>query len=923
MTQADYEQAKSLAFVLLKKYSLPTLEQVEKAVAKALTVADDEAAVDAAMLVKDIQSQLNILIPDSTELTDSWGHEPWLSEKRASISWHFWRRYVTYMERDRGMPQPVMDSLDRLTDSVLEKMEDPSRLGSWDRRGMVVGQVQSGKTANYTGLICKAVDAGYKLIIVLAGVHNSLRSQTQMRLDEGFLGFDTKRDRAFTDNNPQIGAGRIPSEKRLIAHSLTSSANDGDFRNAIAKKIGVQPGGDPIILVVKKYKSVLKNLVDYVQEFGVKAPDGEKILRKMPLLLIDDEADHASVNTKEVLRDPDTREILADQDVTAINGLIRRLLKTFDQSVYVGYTATPFANIFIYPHQPDDDVNRWGEDLFPRSFIINLPPPSNYLGPVQVFGLEEYPDADLKAVPGLPIVRLVEDSEGLLPSAHNKDLMPQALPASLKDAIRAFLLTCAARAARGHGATHNSMLVHVTRFTAVQRIVHDLVAAELRSLQNRLRYGDGDRTPSLFDEMRAQWQEDFAPTCAVVSEQIEDPWMRPVTWDQVADCLVSASQRVETKIINGLASDVLDYYDRPEGLSVIAIGGDKLSRGLTLEGLSVSYYLRPSKMYDTLMQMGRWFGYRPGYTDLCRLYTTEELVSWYKHITVASEELRQEFDLMAQQGGTPKDYGLRVQTHPGGLLITAAGKMREGTKMRVSFDKTLAETTLFSTAEDVRRRNLAKTEDFVHSLGPTQNRDKGGYRWDGVSGSAVADFIEYLEAHPFSRMNPDKISGYIRKKIEPHAELTKWTVIVCSNESTHQRVSFAGLNVGLTLRSHDTKTVTDPQVYALIRRHLLSLGDEARDLSPSEYHAAMQNTMAAWQTKPKGRPEPKTPSGAMIRDARPQNRGLLLLYLLTPEEDETGTPYVGCGLSFPKTDYPHDALEYMVTRVYWDQEWED
>jgi hypothetical protein len=664
MSQDGYDQAKSLAFVLLKKYSLPTLDQVEQAVERALTIADDRANIDEIMLVKDIQSQLNILIPDSTELTDSWGHEPWLSEKRAAITWHFWRRYVTYMERDKGMPQPVMDALDRLTDSVLEKIEDPLRPGSWDRRGMVVGQVQSGKTANYTGLICKAVDAGYKLIIVLAGVHNSLRSQTQMRLDEGFLGFDTKRDRAFTDDNPQIGAGRIPSEKRLIAHSLTSSANDGDFRNAIAQKIGVQPGGDPIILVVKKHKSVLKNLVKYVQEFGVKMPDGEKILRDMPLLLIDDEADHASVNTKEVLRDPDTKEILADQDVTAINGLIRRLLKSFDQSAYVGYTATPFANIFIYPHEQNEDVNTWGEDLFPRSFIINLPPPSNYLGPVQVFGLEEYPEANLKAVPGLPIVRLVEDSEGLLPSGHKKGLTPQTLPDSLKSAIRAFLLTCAARAARGQAASHNSMLVHVTRFTAVQQIVYHLVDAELRSLQNRLRYGDGDRKPSLLDEMQAQWEEDFVPTCSAVSEHIYDPWMRPVTWSQVSECLVAASQKAETKVINGKASDVLDYYDRPEGLSVIAIGGDKLSRGLTLEGLSVSYYLRPSKMYDTLMQMGRWFGYRPGYTDLCRLYTTQELVGWYKHITVASEELRQEFDLMALQGGTPKDYGLRVQTHP-------------------------------------------------------------------------------------------------------------------------------------------------------------------------------------------------------------------------------------------------------------------
>ena len=281
---------------------------------------------------------------------------------------------------------------------------------------------------------------------------------------------------------------------------------------------------------------------------------------------------------------------------------------------------------------------------------------------------------------------MVRDHQDSIPNVHKSHLAVEGLPDSLKRAMKAFILTCAIRAARGEEGHHNSMLIHVTRFVNVQNQVAELVMFELRDLQNRIRYGDGDSPNSIIDELLSMWLEDFVPSSQGVRDLYPDLVLgcHEVSWKSVRSRLVESSQKIQVKVINGAAKDALDYWDHPEGLSAIAIGGDKLSRGLTLEGLSVSYYLRASRMYDTLLQMGRWFGYRPGYVDLCRLYTTDELRDFYCHITMATEELRQEFDLMATRGMTPSDFGLRVRSHPAGLVITATNKMRNGTPMSVS-----------------------------------------------------------------------------------------------------------------------------------------------------------------------------------------------------------------------------------------------
>ncbi|MEG3863515.1 Z1 domain-containing protein [Microcoleus sp. herbarium12] len=918
----DYDTARQVAQAFLKSESTPTREIIQAKVKIAVdstrtSQQSRTVEVDEEKLVRELEGLFNIWMGLGTVLEDKDGHIPWLADRNSEINWDFWNRYERYLEEDKGWAPATTKGLDQLTNSILERLEDPLRSGSWDRRGMVVGQVQSGKTANYTGLICKAVDAGYKLIIVLAGMQDSLRSQTQLRLDEGFLGYDSQVHRASAQESSSIGAGRIPVGKRLIADSATNSANKGDFHKKIAGQFGVSAGGGkPLLFVIKKNTTVLKNLLQWALR-GVDKDEklGKRIVRGVPLLVIDDEADNASINTNSSLLD-ENGNIHEEDDVSAINGLIRNLLHSFEKSAYVGYTATPFANIFIHP-DTDKKHPEFGDDLFPRNFIINLPAPSNYIGPVQVFGLDTDPAIGLESSEALPIIRRVEDQKEWMPDKHKKDHVPGELPGSLNQAIRAFILCCAARIVRGQENEHNSMLVHVARFTAVQSEVTKQVKDELTSLQKRLRYGDTNAPGKLEEEFEKLWKDDFVPTTSSIISSISDPELKSVSWEEVKPLLHRAVSKIQVKKINGTAKDVLDYWEhKDKGLSVIAIGGDKLSRGLTLEGLSVSYYLRASKMYDTLMQMGRWFGYRPGYLDLCRLYTTDELIEWYEHITIASEELRQEFDDMADAGATPEDFGLKVRTHPEGLEITGPNKMKTGTVIQLSYTGRLSETTIFYKNEKKNQQNLEVTEELLKKIGSHTRQEKHNYIWEQVSPEKVIDFLSGYQSHDnCRRANTSLLVKYIKAQL-PH-ELFLWTVVLISNKNSKNTWNFAGHAVGLTLRK-DTSPESS-QEYRLSNSRLLSPNDQWLDLSQETRDKILDLTNRRRAEAGKPPSYSNTPDAKIVRSKRSPKNGLLLIYPLDPEVITSEIPVIGFVLSFPDSKKA-EMVEYKVNFLYWKEE---
>ena len=911
---SDLETARIIALNLLGGDSPPEEAEVRRMAEIAVQAVEAQgtgAEIDIEALVRELEANLNVVVgAGATLIDDTSDHLPWLPDRRASIEWRFTKRYQRFLKERRGWALPTLQRSDDLTDGVMELIEDPGRPGSWDRRGMVVGEVQSGKTSNYIELICKAADAGYKFIVVLTGTTNSLRAQTQLRFDEGFLGWDTRLNLALDTRNKRVGVGTLTGEPLLRAIPSTNAEERGDFNLRIANQFNVRLGGDPVIMVVKKNGSVLRNLTRWARSLQLGA--GETI-PDTPILVIDDEADFASVNTR-----PSSPG--DDEDPTVINGRIRELLNAFEQSVYIGYTATPFANIFIYP---DQDDGQHGRDLFPRDFLINLPVPSNHVGPTKVFGLPEGPDDD-GPVPALPLVREVNDHHDQIPNVHRSNWTVEELPDSLTTAMKAFILVCAARAARGQDGEHNSMLIHVTRYVAVQGQVAELVRFELRDLQNRIRYGDGDSPNPIIDELRAMWQEDFEPCSRAVRELYPDLMLgcTEVSWEAVHSKLVESSQRIQVKVINGAARDALDYWDHPEGLSAIAIGGDKLSRGLTLEGLSVSYYLRASRMYDTLLQMGRWFGYRPGYVDLCRLYTTDELRDFYSHITMATDELRQEFDLMADRGMTPRDFGLRVRRHPAGLVITAANKMRNGTPMTVSYSADISETISFDRDTAVNRSNHERYGRFVRSLGPTERLATGNRIWRGVPGEHVADLLMDINVHPASRKaRGDYLARYIRSQNRVGG-LVNWTVALISNQQGEFPTDLGGCEVHPVHRArHPSDAVDRHSVYRI--RRLVNPADEWIDLTTDQEERALCRTRQRYRANGGGsrhRAEPRNPGGRDVRQVRDQGTGLLLIYPLEESDDE-GVPFIGFAASFPEAsrDTP---VEYVVNTVYWQEEME-
>ncbi|MDD4615996.1 MAG: Z1 domain-containing protein [Alphaproteobacteria bacterium] len=882
--------------------------------------------------------RFSVWVGSSAILKSEEGHKDWLNAIRKS-DWRYWQRYRQWMEQK--LPSKAIESLDESSDEVLSLLEDPLREDAWDRRGLVVGHVQSGKTGNYTGLICKAADAGYKIIIVLAGLHNNLRSQTQTRLDEGFLGYETS---PLPEEAKIIGVGAIDRDPTIRPNYATNRSNNGDFSTSVARNLGISPEEKPWLFVVKKNKTVLERLLHWIRNHVADALDPEtdkRIVTTLPLLLIDDEADHASVDTGEQVYDGEGKPDEEHQPTT-INRLVRKILASFSRKAYVGYTATPFANIFIHERGRTKEE---GLDLFPSAFIINLGAPSTYIGPAKIFGLHENEE-------GLPLVRTVNDyasedgSHGWMPQNHKSGHFPlvngvATIPPSLQEAIDAFILACAVRNLRKQEKKHSSMLIHVTRFNNVQEQVFQQVNEHIRHIRQRLqrRIDDAD----IKARLEKLYKEDFIPTHISLSAREPDLISNELpAWEEIFDVLFEVVSDIQIKMINGTAKDVLDYEEHENtGLKVIAIGGDKLARGLTLEGLCTSYFLRASKMYDTLMQMGRWFGYRPNYLDVCRLYTTPELIEWFSHITNAAEELREEFDLMVASGSTPRDFGLKVQSHPV-LMITSRLKMRSTKNLMLSFSGQLLETVSLFRSRDVLLRNYEVTKHFLQKLGhcslnPEHLRGDKAQRWTGclwhsVPWREVVDFFDAYETHQEAyKVRSALISEFIQS-MAANGELIEWTVALIGAKG-----------------GRDSKLVPEAEIGMLERRskpghsdrysigRLMSPRDESIDLEDNEWAAALEFTKRHQQADPgrsHSKAQPEEPNGPAIRwirgfgaegvPAHPE-RGLLLLYVLDPLKancsfsDEIA-PVVAFGTSFPQSK-KGVKVEYKVNSVEWMQ-WE-
>jgi len=874
---------------------LPSITEVRELVEK-MTRVFDVSSSEAAALIREIEARHGVTIDDGSVLKTA-TYRPWLDAARADIDWYYWRRYERLLSEEKHFPPRVVAGLDGVTDRVLGLLENPPRDGDWDRRGMVIGQVQSGKTANYLGLCCKAADAGYRVISVIAGLHNSLRMQTQRRLDEGLVGFDSVR--ILNGRTRRLGVGEFDFSRQPSA--LTTSL--GDFDRQIAEKavIPLANSNEPWVFVIKKNAMILDNLVKWLaahnRHRGVDRIDE-------PMLLIDDEADNASIN------------IGRRDEVSRINGLVRGLLGMFTRSSYIGYTATPFANIFI---DPEDEDEMLGDDLFPRDFIVSLDPPNNYFGPGRLFG----------AGSGLSL-QIADDFEALLPLDHKIDWRVAGLPKSLEQALRVFLLARAIRLCRGQAGVHNSMMVNVSRFLNVQGQVRALLHERVTVIRQSLSVSGGlpARDVVAYPEIRALhdvFRQQYAGSCGV-------------GWPDVFQRLHESVSAVQVIEVNSRAADPLDYLAYEEtGLNVIAVGGFSLSRGLTLEGLTVSYFLRNSVMYDTLMQMGRWFGYRDGYDDLCRVWMPEEAAGWYGHISESIDELREDLARMQRMNATPKDFGLRVRSHPDSLTVTARNKMGSGQKVRVRIGlaNSFVETTTLRADRRALEDNLQAAIGFARDLADrgcrcevwppaSPGRRSGESRlFRGVPIEAVEQFVGSFRAHPgYAKAQPGPVLAHLEAGRD--AELAVWDVLFPSvrpDDSSRQLV-FERLGFRLHCQRRKKGDRSDATTWTITNQHRVSSrGVERAGLSAEQVKQARDEYK---RSKSPDQDRGSYPDH-IYRTVR--GRPLMVVHLLAigDEDDDLSErePVVAWSMSLPQSDREQEAVEYVVNPTWYARRYGD
>lgn len=814
---------------------------------------------------------------------------PWLSDAKINreIGDFYWGRYRQLLF-EKGLPKTVIDTTDAVTDRILDRLGNPKDQRSWRRRGMVVGHVQSGKTANYTGLICKAADAGYRLIVVIAGIHNNLRNQTQARIDEGFIGRDTGRLAHANKAQRQkiIGVGR--KDQREFPVSLTNTLRDFNKATATTFTAQLSQINVPVVLVIKKNSSTLKNLLEWLKEHSVHQSTQ---MVSLPMLLIDDEADNASINTA-YQRD----------EVTRINSQIRELLSLFHRSCYVGYTATPFANIFI---DPDTDDEALKQDLFPRDFIIGLDAPSNYFGAQKIFldARDQH-------------IRLIDDNEDVLPMKHKIDHPVDVLPGSLVEAVRAFIVARAIRNARGQQAGHASMLVNASRFTDVQGRLRSRIADVVARIRDAVAVDAGKGAAALRNPeiaaLHATWKREFADAEGGDWPSVQARLHEVLVAARVVE--VNASKRAQA----------LDYDHAGEnGITVIAVGGFSLSRGLTLEGLTVSYFLRNSMMYDTLMQMGRWFGYRPGYEDLCRVWMPADGVGWYAHIHEAMDDLQTQLKRMELAKATPAQFGLAVRSHPEALIVTARNKMGTGKEfpMKVGLAGKLVETTRIRNDREQLQRNVEAGRALAAAIkarGLPEQRPSRGTLFSGVSVDLIRDFLRVFRADTSDPLtDPRLMADYIDARAE--TELRDWDVLFASAQKEDAKL--ADLS-GLEMRAFG-RSVGEPELRDGIlaisgtSRRVGSPGDERVGLTKEQIETAI----AAFREERMrdGKDVPKTLPPRIFCEIRGRRPLMILRFVepVVPEELQAKSPalVLAWSICFPGSDIHGGTVEYVVNTI--------
>jgi len=809
----------------------------------------------------------------------------WLNAADRS-GWYYWTSLRQFWLDQNSWSQKTVQSVDDATDKILRQLPYPS-VNEFNIRGLVLGYIQSGKTANYTALIAKAADAGYRLIIVLSGIDNGLRLQTQIRLKRELVGY------------PGLASDSVPlppTGKQWI--EFTREELKGDFKPGYANPAVLQ-GPQPVLLVIKKNGAILRRLISWLD----KAP--YESIQTLPVLVIDDEADQASIDTTGTYQTEEDIEDKEIEDPSVINKRIRQILQKFRKSAYIAYTATPFANILI-PH--DTYHPEFSNDLYPKDFIIDLPKPPGYYGAEELFGITDSPETERKS--GLDIIEEI--------SGEDLDIIDQgSIPASLQYALLDYILGGAARAFRGQGEKPATMLVHTSHLIGEQRALTEKFRQHFNDLRDEWRY---QRNKGLQKVLKNRWEQDFRAVILTRYPNLDVPF------ESIEPNIGAFLESVQIKTINSATGHVLDYRAEP-GLKAVAIGGNKLSRGLTIEGLLVSYFVRSTDMYDTLLQMGRWFGFRQGYEDLTRIYTTADLIRNFSDLAFVERQIREDIQVYEDENLTPVQVGIRIRSHPT-MLVTSRLKSRFAKSETIiqSYSDKSTETVKFplSQPEILKKQeeeNLKILNQFLKELGTPEMSDDKGPVWSGVNAAKILSFIkkyQILGDEPVE-FSPSLIAAYIEKQLG-HKELQQWTVAIRGRGTPDEKLGSANWDVkGRKIWQISRTRLKNTDRLGVIsdsRDEAVGFSDEQRKKMDEAIKGGIKNRKATRAQRPKEEgllllyPISKY-SGYEIPDEGEGNR----IRLFTNPDDPDACDLLGLAFSFPKSEHPQPVIEYISGTV--------
>ncbi len=725
--------------------------------------------------------------PDIVSLVDH-EHEEWLEKKNSSIKWRQWEKYSAFLETEKKFSKKNIEAIGKLADKIIDRLEDPEKENYIHVKGLLMGEVQSGKTGSFMAVLHKAVDVGWRFLIVLSGVTDDLRHQTQQRINFDFIGYTLS---ALSDHQNCGIREKILNYDIFDIEPLTDLGSDFNKENC-SGKILKNDSKKVYILVCKKNASILKNLLTWLgveKSTPTKFQDRREIAKKMPCLIIDDEADQASPNTKENI-----------DEYTAVNRAIRNLLRFFEKSAYLAVTATPYANIFINPFFPEsaENENRL-QDLFPKNFIFVKPTPIGYTGVNELFGSNQKSLELNQKV----IITIEQNDEELFRKPLKKDDHIDKLPRSLVTALRYFFCCCVYKEITVD--SHVSMLTHIDfrkeHHHTIAELIDEFYNDELNSITleqglsgNELQFNDR------YNEYRYIWEHGCFSKNIVYDPNTEYETFRSLSKTDFSTVwksyLCNTLKKVRIETINSdrsrnsssKAEKLANIYEKCPNSKLILVGGNALSRGITIEGLCVTYLTRSCGAIDTLLQMGRFFGYKGYDIKIMKIWLTQNIQEMFEEAAIAQQEFVEQVKIMNDHNETPSTFGFRIHKAPAYLKLRIAARNKMYHSTTVTLNVNIAGHPLQSSKLPLDIEMLKKNKEIVSSFVNDLSKNHvmpqntpGKYEdivWTNVDSNKIAKLIADFNAFGWGDINKESIASYINDKLANE----KWIVSVISNK---------------------------------------------------------------------------------------------------------------------------------------------